>query len=131
MALAEKLRRLSEMSLQEIRFRAAQKLRIAREQWQLAHEDSCPLASPWWRYWDVGQISDSALQAALKAGSESECAQLLPAYFAGRKAPRFYWDLASRGKLVTPHQHPFPNRTEELRAEADALCEHRFRIFAY
>jgi heparinase II/III-like protein len=131
MALAEKLRRLSEMNLPEIRFRAARKLRIAREQWQLAHGGSRSPASPWWRYWDVGQISDSALQAALNARNEFECAQILPAYFAGRKAPRFYWDLASRRKLVAAHQHLFPNRTEELRAEADALCEHRFRIFAY
>jgi hypothetical protein len=131
MALAEKLRRLSEMSLPEIRFRAAQKVRIAREQWQLAHGGGRLQAPAWWSYWDVGQVSDNALQTALKAGNESECAQLLPAYFAGRKAPRFYWDLASCGKLVTAHQHLFPNRTEELRAEGDALCEHRFRIFAY
>lgn len=130
MALAEKLKRLSEMGLPEIRFRIAQKLRIAREQWELAHESPQEI-SAWPRYWDVDRVPNTELQAALKAGNESEAEQLLPSYFAERKTPQFYWNLASRKELVTAFPHLFPGRAEKLESEANDLREHRFRIFAY
>jgi len=130
-AFAEKLLRLTEMKLPEIRFRATQKLRIAREQWQDLHGGRFQETGPWWRYWDADKISDPALRAAVRREDEAEAAQLLSTYFAKRKPPSFYWDLSLRKKLAATHRQFFPGRVEQIGAEADAICKHCFRIFGY
>ncbi len=129
--LAEKLRRLAEMSLPEIRFRAAQKLRIARERWQISHDGRRGYDSPWWHSWDHDTIPDGAFRAALRDGDESLAAQHLPRFLAEREPQLFYWHPALRQELVRAHRKLFPGRAEQIRAKAQLICEHRFRIFTY
>jgi hypothetical protein len=129
-ASTEKLRRLSEMSLPEIRFRAAKKMRVAWEQLQLVW-DGKPRDGAWWQFWDVGKIADPALRAALEAGDYSSATQLLPEYLAKRTHPSFYWDNEQRSGILNVFRNQFPGIAEQLRTESEALCCHRFRIFAY
>jgi len=130
-AIVEKLRRLGEMSLLEMRFRLAHKLRLVREQWSLGHNGSARQAPAWWQLWDPDQVSNPSLRSALlnAYGAGAEC--LLPDYFELRTTPRFFFGSADRAKLAAAHRQSFPGRADELRAEADALCAHRLRILAY
>ena len=127
---SEKLRRLSEMSLPEIRFRAAKKLRVAREQLQLLW-DGKPRDDSWWQFWDASKIAHSGLRRALEAGDYSLASRLLPEYFAKRTHPAFYWDHPHCAELVNAYREKFLDVAEQLRIESEALCAHRFRIFAY
>jgi Heparinase II/III-like protein/Heparinase II/III N-terminus len=131
MMIAEKIRRLGEMDLPEVRFRVAQKLRIAAEQCQLAWNGENRQDPAWWRSWDAGNVNDSALCDALKGEDVARIATLLPEYFINRKAPMFYWNLTERKELVDALRKLFPHGAEQLQAAADAICGHRFRIFAY
>ena len=129
-SVSEKLRRLSEMSLPEIRFRAAKKLRVAREQLQLVW-DGRPRDNSWWEFWDAGKIAHPTLRSALEAGNYSLASDLLPEYFAKRMHPTFYWDHPQRADIVNAYRREFADIAEQLRIKSEALCAHRFRIFAY
>lgn len=131
MLIAEKLRRLTEMDAKEIRFRIAQSLRVHREQLQLALDGKQFRDSAWWRHWDARNISDSDLRAAILKNDGRTAAVLLPEYFACRKAPAFYWTHCERDSIVTTLKRCFPGRAERLVQDAEALCAHRFSIFAY
>jgi hypothetical protein len=130
-ALVEKVRRLQEMDLAELRFRLSHKLRIKREQWGLAVDDESAEASPWWRPWDAAKVAHAALRADLEAQNGDPAATNLPEYLISRTTPVFFWDAAERRRLVAELQRSFPSRVEEIRREAEAICEHRFRIFSY
>ncbi len=129
--ISEKIRRLGEMSLPELRFRAAQQLRIARERWKLARNGFGADEPAWLQFWEARRVPDPALREALSQGQEAEAANLLPAYFASRTAPVFYFRPSDRHQLVAALRANFPGRPDEILAEADALCAHRFRIFGY
>lgn len=120
----EKIRRLTEMSWPEVRFRVAQRMRNAREA-----RNGAPAARPWTEYWEPAQLARA--REAVADRRLEDVAQLLPAYFAGRAQPRFFFDHAEAAALKKSLTQGFAGRAEELRREAEALCAHRFRIFAY
>ena len=130
-ALVEKIRRLKEMDSAEIRFRISHKLRLKREQWKLAFQEEHLQDSPWWRRWDASQVASTKLRANLEEGNGDCAAGLLPEYFTDRIAPAFFWDVSDRRKLVVEFRKHFPSREETILQCAEALCEHRFRIFSY
>src|SRR5713226_3439727 len=127
-AVGEKIRRLSEMSLPELYERAGQKWRIFRERWELAHDGIERGESAWWRRWGANRVSDKRLAEALQNGSYPEAARLLPAYFAARPSPAFFFSSEERAEFARIYAEVFPGRMAQLRAEADAVCDHRFRI---
>ncbi len=130
MSVAEKLKRLSEMSLDELRFRAAQEWRIQQE--KLSSGGNGHAAADWWRRWNPGMVFDSTLSRALENGDEAEALRLLPDYFFQSKARlRFFFFGDSRERFARGYERFFPGRKEEICAAADRLCEHRFQIFAY
>src|SRR5579864_4018542 len=130
-ALVEKVRRLKEMDLAEMRFRISQKLRIKRERWKLAFEKENCEESPWWCQWDVSKVVSSEMRASLEAGNGELAAAMLPEYLTARTAPAFFWDISNRRKLVAEFRKHFPSRVETILQRAEAICEHRFRIFSY
>lgn len=131
--LQEKIRRLGEMGWPEVRFRVAQRMRLARERRSLGRNGASPQAT-WQQQWDptLEAVTDVALRERLAtafAGDHSTA--FLAQYLAARATPRFFFDWHEREALVAAHRSAFPARAAELRAEADAICEHRFHIFAY
>jgi hypothetical protein len=128
MSVKEKIRRLGQMGLPEVKFRAAQKWRITREQLGLAGNG---VHSAWCVAWDPKKVPSPKLRELLGARQAQEAGALLNGYFARRKSPQFFFEVAERDAMVAAHHAAFPGRVASLRAEADALCEHRFRIFAY
>lgn len=128
--IVEKLRRLTEMDLPEIRFRVARKIRITREQWLVLNGRQLD-ETAWWRRWNFERVADPDLQAALKADDAACAAALLPVYFMKRKTPAFYWDLSERDRIVAELKSQFASSAEKIRADAEAISAHRFRIFAY
>ncbi|MBI3406099.1 MAG: alginate lyase family protein, partial [Acidobacteria bacterium] len=127
----EKLRRLSEMSGPELRFRLAQQLRIARERRRPSPNGKPSDSNVWLRAWDADKIQYPALVEAIAAGRAEQAAHLLPDYFASRKSPVFFFDSNRREELGIVHEQFFPERKKQLRDEAEMACAHRFHIFAY
>ncbi len=129
-ALREKIRRLGEMSLPELRFRVAQKMRIAREARSLGRNGAA-FAPPQWSP-KLELVADTAVRDGFAAASANgHSTDSLAQYLAARTAPRFFFDTTELQALLAAHRKAFPARAAGLRAEADALCAHRFRIFAY
>jgi len=131
MMITDKIRRLSEMDAQEIRFRIAQKLRIKREQWQLAFDGNQLGNTKWWHHWDTKKVTDPELRSALQAGDRERASSLLPGYFADRIGPTFYLDVSERARIVKEFANHFGSGVERIRADAEAMSAHRFHIFAY
>jgi hypothetical protein len=131
MYISEKLRRLGEMSAREIKFRMAQKLRTIREQCQLAVDGNHFSETSWWLYWEPEQIADRELRYAVELGDGPRAAALLPDYFRTRRTTCFYWPTTEKTSLVALYKSEFPRRAEGIVQEAEAICAHRFRIFAY
>jgi hypothetical protein len=129
MSVGEKLRRLSEMSLPEIRFRAAQRLRIERE--KLAGSANGRRRADWRARWDPARVADRALREALESGHAPRAEALLPAYWASGKRPPFFFSPSQRPFIAAEYATHFARRLAGLRAEAEQICAHRFRIFAY
>lgn len=128
MSVSEQIARLSGMSFEELRFRAAQKLRLQREKMTLGGET--PRSLNWPDCWDVQRIPDSTLREAFSHDGIAS-AESLPAYFASRAAPLFFFCTADLERIRASYPRLFPERSAQICAEANALCEHRFRIFAY
>jgi len=129
MILGEKFRRLREFSLDELRFRTAQKWRIQREKWSLGRNGQTLAVRC--ESWDADKVNDPALREALQCERDAQAAALLPAYFLARVKPRFYLARQNRANFIAGYHDHFPQRIEQIRAEAEAICAHRFRIFAY
>jgi hypothetical protein len=129
MSVAEKLRRLVGMNLPELRFRAAQRLRIERERFTLSGNGH--RRDDWRERWDPASVQDLALREALESGDGQHGEVLLPAYFACRKKPRFFFSLPERQFIAAEFAVHFAQRLAGIRADAESACEHRFRIFAY
>jgi hypothetical protein len=129
MALMERIRRLGKMNLAEFVHRAGQQARIGQERWNFVSNGTA--AVPPWKAWDAERVGDRQLARALAEGRSAKIACLLPEYFAARAAPRFFFDREERRRIAQFYPRFFPGRADEIRAEADALCAHRFKIFAY
>ncbi len=127
MNLSEKFRRLRQMTAEEIKFRGRQRWRILQEQFGRGHKRA---AAPWFDYWDPSLMGSHRLRQAFEARNFAQAASLLPKYFTSRKQPRFYFGQEVDA-LRAAHSSCFPARMDQLRAEADSICRHRFSIFAY
>jgi len=134
MALAniERIRRLSRMSLVELRFRLAQKLRIGRERvaWALPQSDSLGKRFSWKHPWNAFNIAEPMLRSVLTredAASESVQAQ----YLLSRKEPAFYFSEDEAESIVRAYRESFPQRIPQIVEEAERLCAHRMTIFGY
>lgn len=128
----ERVRRLGQMSLAELRFRLAQKLRIGRERmtstWTRngSHGDHFS----WKHSWNASDTCDPKLRSLLTredAAAESELAE----YLLGRKQPAFYFSQDEAEEIVRAYHQFFPQRIPQLVEEADRLCAHRMTIFGY
>ncbi|HUN62524.1 MAG TPA: alginate lyase family protein [Candidatus Sulfotelmatobacter sp.] len=129
--LVEKVRRLREMDATEMRFRISQKLRIGRERWEIAFGDGNGNESAWWEQWNVARVTDDGLREFVTKGDDAGAAGALAEYLARRTVPAFFWDVPQRDELVREFKLHFPGRIDEIRTEAEAICEHRFRVFGY
>jgi hypothetical protein len=129
--LVEKVRRLKEMDLAEVRFRLWHQLRIKRERWELAFKKDHLDDSPWWGKWDAGKVASTELRVNLQMGNGDRAAAMLPEYLTTRTTPAFFWAFSDRERLLDEFRKHFPSRVEEILHDAEAICEHRFRIFSY
>ena len=128
---AEKFRRLTEMGLPEVYFRAKQQVRITRERLQLQITGSATSACKWWEAWDPERVSDEALRSAIKNGRGQDANAFLPKYLASRSNAAFFWNPGEPKKIVSLYSQRFPGRAAQICAEADSSLAHRFRIFAF
>jgi len=119
------------MSLPELRSRAAQKWRIARERRQLARNGNGSREALWWKFWKPDKVLDPDLRAALLGERVAEAASLSCGYFRTRTAPSFYFRLEDCRRLTAALDENFPGRADQVHAEAEAVCAHRFRIFSH
>ena len=126
--ISEKLRRLRQMNAPEVKFRLAQRWRIQQEQWGFATNGA---GANWTSCWNPAAVQHKILRERLEAGDATGAAALLPAYFTHRKGVSFFFDPAERNEIRVAHARSFPERLLSLQAEADKICAHRFRIFAY
>jgi hypothetical protein len=129
--LTEKVRRLSEMDLAELRFRISQRLRFKREQWKFAFQKGQFESTPWWHGWDPSDVVSAGLRDIINAGDGSRGASMLPGYFAERAAPVFFWDISDRRVLIAELREHFRPHVEKTIQSALAICDHRFRVFSY
>ncbi len=129
--LQEKLRRLTEMDAEEIRFRVVQKLRLQREQVQMVFDGKNARNPQWWRDWDASKVSEPGLRASIEAGDQVRAARLVSAYFANRARPRFFFDMSERTRIAAEIGKRLASRAAEIQKEAEAICGHRFKIFAH
>ena len=134
MAIAnmERVRRLRQMSLAELRFRLAQKLRIGRERMASTWTRNGSLVNRYsWKYpWNASNIADPILRTLLSredAAAESELAE----YLLGRKEPAFYFSGDEAEEIVRGYRRSFPQRIQQIVEEAESLCAHRMTIFGY
>ncbi|MGB7846062.1 MAG: heparinase II/III family protein, partial [Candidatus Acidiferrum sp.] len=119
------------MDAKEIRFRLVQKLSNVREQCELAVRGKHRRQPRWWSQWDPALTCDNNLRNAIEQGDSPRAAERLTAYLTERNSAQFFWPLADRSAIVTAFTSYFPQRAEKIVQEAEALCAHRFRIFAY
>jgi hypothetical protein len=129
--IAEKMHRLREMPLKEILSRISRETRIAREQLQLILGSERQEDSSWWQNLDCREISGHGFEEISNADEHIRATSLLPSHFAGRKQPTFYWSLSEKSQIVNSYKTEFPNAVRKTLCDAEAICEHRFRIFAY
>jgi hypothetical protein len=127
----ESLLRLSRMSLPEIKFRVAQKLRIGRELVALPQNVSEAQIRHWDQFWSVASVSDPALRSMLAAENTASAEALLPEYFFGREKPRFYFSPDKSDELARTYGRIFPGRLAQIVEEAERLREHRLKVYSY
>src|SRR5882762_6080687 len=86
MANIERIRRLRRMSLVELRFRLAQKLRIGRERmaWTWTRNGSLGKRCSWKHPWNSSNIADPMLRSVL-AREDAEAESVLAEYLLSRK----------------------------------------------
>ena len=128
----EQIRRLRQMSLVELRFRLAQKLRIGRERmaWKWTRNNSLGRSYSWKHPWNASNITDPMLRRFLvreDAAAESELAE----YLRSRKEPSFYFSEDEAEGIVRVYRQSFPHRIPQIVEEAERLLEHRLKIFGY
>jgi len=124
-----KLRRLRQMDADEFRFRLLQRFRISRERLELALDRSSTADNNWRAFWDATRVNDDRLRRAIASGSPG-AESLLPEYFSQRRQ-RFYCLPDRRGGFAEVYCTLFPLAAQRIAAEAEKLCAHRLKIFAY
>src|ERR1700730_1415439 len=118
------------MSLTEIRFRLAQKMRISRERMTLAGRGSRANSASWRHFWDASNVADPVLRNALSkddVAAESALAE----YLDTRRKPLFYFSHGESAEIVREYREGHPYRTQQIVEEAQLLSAHRMKIFAY
>jgi hypothetical protein len=117
----ERIRRLRRMSLVELQFRLAQKLRIGRER----------MTWIWTR--NASNIADPMMRNVLgRPGREDAAAG--PAFadnLNSRKEAAFYFSGDDAEGIVRAYRQFFPQRLPQIVEEAERLFEHRLNIFGY
>jgi hypothetical protein len=129
MLSSRKIRRFWKMDLSEIRFRLSQRVRIARERMALVRGDC--FRPGWSTFWNTKRVEDSRLCHALGSHDDRAAAELIGPYLTERLINRFYPLVTARQELVETYRQLFPGRVEQIIEEAERLCKHRMRIFAY
>ena len=120
------------MSLAELRFRLAQKLRIGRERMASTWTQNGSLGNhfSWKHPWNASNIADPILRTFLSredAAAESELAE----YLLSRKEPAFYFTEDESEGIARTYRQSFPQRIPQIVEEAERLCAHRMTIFGY
>jgi hypothetical protein len=128
----ERIQRLRRMSLGELRFRLAQKLRIGRERmaWTWMRSDSDDTGSPWKNPWNASNIIDS-MRRNILTREDSAAESLLAEDLLSRKEPAFYFSENDVKGIVRAYRQFFPHRIPQIVEEAENLLEHRMKIFGY
>ena len=132
MANIERIRRLRGMSVAELRFRLAQKLRIGRERMGCAWTANGSLGKrcSWKHTWNTSGVVDPMLNSVLTR--EGEAAESVQAqHLLGRKGPAFYFQEDEVQEIVRAYRQYFPERIPQIVEEARGLCAHRMTIFGY
>ena len=132
MSNIERIRRLRRMSLVELRFRLAQKLRIGRERMTCTWTRNGSLGKrfSWKHPWNASNIADPMLRNILTR--EDEATESMRAGFLlGRKEPAFYFSEDEAEEIVRAYRQSFPQRIPQIVEEAERLCAHRMTIFGY
>ena len=131
MANIERIRRLRRMSLVELRFRLAQKLRIGRERMAWTWTRNGPLGKrfSWKHSWNASNIADPMLHSVLAREDAAE--SVLAENLLGRKKPAFYFSEDEAEAIVRAYRQSFPDRILQIVEEAERLLEHRMKIFGY
>jgi hypothetical protein len=127
--LLEKIQRLQEMDLEEIRRRSVHRARVLWERTQLTWDGSGARKRPWIRALDPNKIGDPELAEAVLHAEPGRAAELLVEYLAGRD--RFYFRAADGEEIRSAYRQLFPARLAEIRRAAEAVCARRFAIFSY
>jgi hypothetical protein len=89
------------------------------------------LRPDWSTPWVTARVEDSRLRQAIESHDEGATAESLGPYFTERLIDRFCPLNTSRQELVETYLRLFPGRVEQIVEEAEQLCKHRIRIFAY
>jgi len=128
----EQIRRLRGMSMAELCFRLAQKLRIGRERMASTWTRNGSLENrfSWKSPWNASNIADPTLRSFL-ARKDAAAESALAEYVLNRQEPTFYFSEDELGEIVRAYRQSFPKRIPQIVEEAEALCEHRMTIFGY
>ena len=126
------IERLRRMSLVEVRFRLAQKLRIGFERmtWTWTRNGSHINPSSGQYYSNAPNIADPKLRSAL-AKEDAAAESVLAEYRLSRKKPEFYFSEDEAEGIVRVYHQSFPHRISQIIDEAERLLEHRMKIFGY
>ncbi len=130
MANRKQIGRLRGMSLVELRFRVAQKLRIGLERmtWTWTRSGLHGNPSSWKHSWNASDIADPMLRTHLATG---DAETVLAEYLLRRKKPEFYFSHDEATGIVLAYLQSFPQRFLQIIEEAERLCAHRMKIFGY
>lgn len=123
MSLTERLRRLRQMPAREIARRVRHGAGLVWDRAEVSLELD--------RKRSCREVLGPALRNAVQSGPEQGIAQTLAAHFRTRTAPQFYFGRSDHEQLMADHARLFPGRRQEIMDEAERVCAHEFRIFAY
>jgi hypothetical protein len=129
MASFEKIRRLGEMGVPEIRQRLTQRLQVLRERWVLAQGGS--LEPPWCAAWQPSRVEDAELRRALESNELSTASRLLSVYLAKRLGTRFCSLTECHEQSADVYRKKFPGRLEQVVRDAELLREHHLKVFGF
>jgi hypothetical protein len=125
----DKLRRLMQMDSPEIQHRLLQAMHIVRERLALTRKGSGKDSSDWRSSWNIPAVGDPYLRAALQADAATAEA-LLPDYLFSRGRPVFC-ATANHEEIARIYPELFGARVDAIAREANRLCDHFMKVFAY
>jgi hypothetical protein len=120
------------MSMAELRFRLAQKLRIGRERMGFTWIENGSFSAhiSWKRPWNASNTADPMLRTFL-AREDSAAESELAEYLLSRAQPAFYFTEDEAEDIVREYRRSFTQRISQIVEAADRLCAHRMTIFGY